>query len=120
MDRDEILEYIYNLNFVEGYSRQLANTDDWDIIEDIIQEIYLQLCEVSNEKWQNLLKQGTTNDSFKAVRGYVAGLIHRNIRSKNSRAYYKLKRHWEKEIPIDDATMKIIEEIPDDEPQIFQ
>lgn len=115
MTRNELIQYIYDLGFVQNYSRKLAYSCDYDIIDDIEQELWVQICEVSDEKWERLLGQGTEKDSFKAVRGFIAGLIHRNIRSKNSKLYYKLKKHLEREIPMDDATRKIIEEIPDDE-----
>lgn len=103
MKRDEILQYIYDLQFVPNYVRKLANGDDWEIINDEIQDIWLQLCEVKEEKWQNLLNQGTKNDSFKAVRGYVSGLVYRNVKSKNSKVYYHLKKHSEREIPMGDT-----------------
>ena len=103
MNRNEVLQYIFDLQFVQNYTRKLANSDDWDLIEDIIQDIFLQLCEVSEEKWQNLLNQGTKNDSFKAVRGYVSGLVYRNVKSKNSKVYYHLKKHSEREIPMGDT-----------------
>ena len=43
MKRDELLEYVYNLNLVPAYTRQLANSSDWAQIEDITQEIWLQI-----------------------------------------------------------------------------
>ena len=103
MNRDEILQYIYDLQFVPNYVRKLANSDDWEIINDEIQDIWLQLCEVKDEKWQTLLEQGTKNDSFKAVRGYVSGLVYRNIKSVNSKLYYRLKKHQERELPMGDV-----------------
>ena len=106
MNREEVLQYIFDIQFVQNYTRKLANSDDWDIIEDIIQDIFLQLCEVSEEKWQNLLNQGTKNDSFKAVRGYVSGLVYRNVKSKNSKVYYHLKKHSERELPMGDTYVK--------------
>lgn len=106
MNRDEVLEYIYNLQFIQNYTRKLANCDDWNLIDDIVQDIFLQLCEVPEEKWQTLLSQGTKNDSFKAVRGYVSGLVYRNVKSKNSKVYYHLKKHSEREIPMGDTYAK--------------
>lgn len=103
MNREEILQYIYDLQFVPNYIKKLANSSDWEIIDDEIQDIWLQLCEVKEEKWAKLLDQGTKNDSFKAVRGFVSGLIYRNIKSLNSRLYYRLKKHKEKELPLGDV-----------------
>ena len=84
-----------------AYTRKLANSNDWPIIEDITQEIWVQICEVPDEKWQKLLSQGTKSDSFKAVRGYISGLIYRNVKSVNSKVYNKLKKHQTKELLTD-------------------
>ena len=101
MKRDELLEYVYNLNLVPAYTRQLANSSDWAQIEDITQEIWLQICEVPEEKCTKLLGQGTKKDSFKAVRGYISGLIYRNVKSVNSKVYNRLKKHQTREILTD-------------------
>ena len=110
MNRDEILNYVLDLQFVENYTKKLAYSNDWAILDDEVQEIWLQLCEVTEEKWQKLLSQGTKKDSFKAVRGFISGLIYRNIRSKNSKLYYRLKRHSEREMLVDSAQWKALEE----------
>lgn len=112
MTRDEILQYIYDLNFVEGYARKLASPQDWEMMDDIIQDLYLQICEIPEEKWQKLLAQGTKKDSFHSVRGFVSGLIYRNVKSKNSKLYYHLKKHWEKEMPISEVSANVLEDIP--------
>lgn len=101
MSKNDIIQYIYDLNFVPAYARQLANSSDWNIIEDIVQEIWLQICEVPEEKWRALLNQGTKKDSFKAIRGYVSGLCYRNIKSVNSKVYNRLKKHQTREILTD-------------------
>lgn len=101
MNRNELLKYVYDIGLVQGYCRKLANSSDWNIIEDIVQEIWLQICEVPEDKWAKLLGQGTKNDSFKAVRGYISGLIYRNVKSENSRVFNKLKKHQKKEVLTD-------------------
>lgn len=98
MNRNELLQFIYDLGLVQGYCRKLANSSDWPMIDDLVQEIFLQLCEVPEDKWADLQKQGTKKDNMKAVRGYVSGLIYRNIKSKNSRYYNKMKKHLEREL----------------------
>lgn len=114
MTRDELLQYIIDLQFVENYTKKLAYSNDFPIIDDEIQEIYLQLCEVRDEKWQELLAQGTKGDAFKAVRGFISGLIYRNVRSMNSKLYYRLKRHGEREILADSEQWRALEELPDE------
>jgi hypothetical protein len=101
MDRNDTIEYICNLGLVEGYLRKLIYHDDMQDYDDYRQELYLQICEVPEEKWDRLWKQGTATDGAKAIRGYVSGLIYRNVRSKNSKIYNRLKKFKIKEIPTD-------------------
>lgn len=100
MNKNDTLNYIYDLGLVQGYLGKLIYNTDKEDYDDYFQEIFLQLCEVPEEKWQKLWEQGTKNDGAKAIRGYVSGLIHRNVRSKNSRLYYKLKKYKEREVPF--------------------
>lgn len=103
MNRDETLQYIYDLGLVNGYLGKLIYNSDKEDYDDYLQECFLQLCEVPEEKWEKLWAQGTATDGAKAIRGYVSGLIHRNIRSKNSRLYYRLKKYKEKELPFSEC-----------------
>lgn len=96
--RDEVLNYLLSTNLVDNYIKKIAFSNDYEQIEDITQEIWLQICEVSEEKWEQLLNQGTEKDKFTKCRAFTSGLIHRNIRSKNSKVWYKLKKHTEREI----------------------
>lgn len=104
MNRDETLQYIVDLQFVEHYTQKLIYKEDLPDLNDFIQEIWLQLCEVADEKWSKLWSQGTKNDNAKAVRGYVSGLICRNVKSTNSRLFYRLKKYKIKEIPVSDLS----------------
>lgn len=114
-EKNELLNEIYNLKLVENYIKKLAFSNDYEQIEDITQEIWLQICEVSADKWEELLSQGSKTDKYKAVRGYISGLVHRNIRSTNSKVYYKLKKHTEREILKDsDVWTTYINTIPDE------
>lgn len=100
MTRNETLQYINDLGLINGYLGKLIYPSDRDNYDDYFQEIWLQVCEVKPEKWEQLWEQGTRTDGSKAIRGYISGLVHRNIRSKNSRLYYKLKKHKEREVPF--------------------
>lgn len=91
-ERNDLLTEIYNLHLIDNYCKKIAYDDEVQL-DDIIQEIYLQVCEVSTDKWEELLSQGTKNDRLKAVRAFVSGICYLSIRSKNSRVYYKLKKH---------------------------
>jgi hypothetical protein len=113
MNREEILNYIIETKLVENYTKKLANSDDWEQIEDITQEIYLQICEIPEDKLIELYNQGTEKDPFKSIRGYVTGLIYRNVKSKNSKVWTKLKKHYTREFIQDSDEWDIFENIPD-------
>lgn len=104
-----------DLQFVDKYCLKLMGSEEENLKQDFIQEIWLQICEVKDEKWADLWSQGTKTDKAKAVRGFVSGLIYRNIRSKNSKAYYHLKKHMEKEVIVDDAAWNYYGENLEDE-----
>lgn len=110
MNRDETLQYIADLGLVQGYVAKLIYIDDIPDYDDFVQECFLQICEVKPEKWEALWQQGTKNDGAKAVRGYVSGIIHRNVKSRNSRLWTKLKRHKERELPFSDCFINENEE----------
>ena len=99
MNREDTLIYIHSLQFVENYVKKLMYKEDDYLYDDYVSECYLQICELSEEKIKDLWTQGTKNDNAKALRGFISGLIYRNVKSTNSRAYYKLKRFTLKEVP---------------------
>lgn len=116
MNRDETLQYLYDLGLVEKYSRKIMLECDYSIAEDIIQHIWLQLCEVKDEKWADLWQQGTNTDKAKAVRGFVSGIIYRNIRSKNSKVWSALKKYKDHEYIMTDDERIMYENTLADEP----
>lgn len=114
-EKNDLLCEIYKLGLVDNYIKKLSFSNDYEQIEDITQEIWLQICEVSTEKWEQLLSQGTEKDRLKAVRGYISGMVHRNVRSTNSKVWYKLKKHTEREILKDSEIWNgYINTIPDE------
>lgn len=91
-ERDVILKWICDIHVVEWYTTKLMqypieNTE----VQDKIQEIYLMLCEIPQEKWDGLYKQGRF-----AISGYVTGVIHQQIISANSLCYKKYNRYKER------------------------
>lgn len=90
-ERNRLLTEIFNLNLVQNYCKKICS--DEKNIEDIIGEIWLQVCEVPIEKWDFLLSQGTDKDNLKSVRAFISGICYRNIKSQNSKVWYKIKRH---------------------------
>lgn len=98
--RDEVLNYLISTNLVENYIKKLGYNMDFENYDDIKQEVYLMLCEVKEEKWIELLNQGTEKDKYYNCRGYASGLIFHQIRSKNSKIYSKYKKHKENEFTL--------------------
>lgn len=97
-ERDVIVQWIYDIHVVEWYTTQLLHQSYNDTeVQDKIQEIYLMICEVSQEKWNELYKQGKY-----AISAYVTGIIHQQIVSDNSDVYKKYNRHKERFLIKDD------------------
>lgn len=70
MTRTETLTYIARIGLVERIAAsRLKDTYDHDTIKDFCQEVYLQLCEIPDEKWVKL--QGD-----KKLENYVAKVVH--------------------------------------------
>lgn len=113
-DRNKLIMEIYELGLVQNYIKKIGFSNDLEIYEDVVQEIWLQITEIPCEKWDDLLAQGTEKDKLKSVRGYITGLIFRNLRSENSKLYHKLKKHKKHEYIKDDIIWEQLrEEIPD-------
>lgn len=90
-ERDIIVQWICDIHVVEWYTTQLLHQPYEDAeVQDKIQEIYLMICEVPQEKWDELYKQGKY-----AVSAYVTGIIHQQIISANSLCYKKYNKHKE-------------------------
>lgn len=97
--RDTILQWLYDTHLVEWYvtyllHRKLSSHD----VEDKIQEIYLMLAEITQEKWTELYNQG-----IPSVSAYAAGLIHRQIVSSSSKIYKTYNLYKTMEITQDET-----------------
>ena len=88
INREQIINELYNTKFVENYCFQLATSDDKEDIEDIIQEIWLIISEISEDRLINLYKKGK---GINGVRRFVAGIISRQIRSTTSLIHKKYR-----------------------------
>lgn len=91
--RDKVLEYLYSSGFVANYTKKLMFRDDIDnLYEDMVQEVFLQLCEVKPEKWEELYDNRDGKDPMYDVRNWSSMLIRNTVRSTTSAAYRKLKK----------------------------
>ena len=91
--RDEILEYLIESKFVESYTKKLVYPSDKDNLQDdYISEVWLQLCEVSESKWNEIMNNNKNSDRMYGVRNFVSVIIKNTVRSVTSSAYRKLKK----------------------------
>lgn len=82
--RETIIKWIYDIHIVEWYSTFLTHKrlEDDMTLQDKVQEIYLMICEISQEKWNELYEQG-----FYSISAYVTGIVHQQLISKTSNCY---------------------------------
>ena len=93
MIREKVLKYLYDSNFVKYFVKKLMYPEDIeDLYEDFLQEVYFQLCEVPEEKWEELYNRRENQDEFYDIRNWVSVLIRNTVRSTTSSAYRKLKK----------------------------
>lgn len=98
-DRDEVLQWLYDTELVPWYATYvLQKPYEEDLVQDLIGELYLIICEVKEEKWKELFKQGKF-----AISGYVTGIIHQQLVSATSKIYHKYYKHYHHEITKDDV-----------------
>lgn len=89
--REKVLKYLYDSKFVENYVKKLLFSDFIDeYYEDYVQETWLALCEVKEEKWMDMYNLRPTQDEFYDIRCWVSMLIKNTVRSTTSTAYRKL------------------------------
>ena len=94
---------------MDYYTIQLIGDDDTSV-DDVIQDIYLELLEKSQEDWDKLTCQG-----YAAVRAYISGMIYRQIVSTNSPSYYKYRRYNQHKLSMEDITSASEKTLLDDE-----
>lgn len=88
-DRDTILKWINDIHIVEWYTTYLLQQYiDEPYVEDKIQDLWVALCKKTQAEWDKIYVQG-----FYSVSAYVAGLIHRQVRSGTSLMYKKYQRY---------------------------
>lgn len=91
--RDEILNYLIKSNFVTSYTKKLVYLSDKDNLQDdYISEVWLQICEIPEEKWLELYNRRPNQDEFYDIRNFVSVIIRNTVRSTTSSAYRKLKK----------------------------
>lgn len=91
--RDIILDYLVKSNFVESYTKKLVfPSDKENLQDDFIQEVWLQICEIPEKKWEEIMRNNTNPDQMYGVRNFVSVVIRNTVISTTSSAYRKLKK----------------------------
>ena len=113
--RDKILNYLIKSNFVTSYTKKLVYPSDKDNLQnDFIQEVWLQLCEVKDEKWQEIMNNNKNSDPMYGVRNFVSVIIRNTVHSTTSSAYRKLKKQSTVAQNLSDDNWEILKNtIPD-------
>lgn len=98
-NRDDVLVWLTKTHLIEWYTTYLLKRDiDSCDVKDKIQDIYLEICSVPQEKWDDLYEQGVYS-----ISAYVSGLIHRQIVSDTSKIYMKYNRYRERFVTMEDS-----------------
>ena len=120
MIREKVLKYLYDSNFVKYFVKKLMYPEDIeDLYEDFLQEVYFQLCEVPEEKWQELYNRRDNQDEFYDIRNWVSVLIRNTVRSTTSSAYRKLKKQSTVAQNLNDDDWEILANTIPDNQTIF-
>ena len=91
--RDIILDYLIKSNFVESYTKKLVfPSDKENLQDDFLQEVWLQICEIPEKKWKEIMKNNTNPDRMYGVRNFVSVVIRNTVVSTTSAAFRKLKK----------------------------
>lgn len=105
-NRNDILEWLHYIGLVDNYIKKLEyDSVPPETVQDEIQDIWLEICELSQEKWDYLYQQSAT-----AIKAYISGLIYRNIHSCTSKLYNKYKRLDNLCIHISDESWEVFNE----------
>lgn len=102
--REDIIDWLIDTCFIENYAIKISSNEERDL-DDIIQDIYLDILSIPQEKWDMITFQG-----FAAIRAYLSGMIHRQIRSTTSPTYYRYKKPKLTEKNLSSTTWNVYEE----------
>ena len=117
MIREKVLKYLYESNFVESYTKKLVYpSDKADLQDDFIQEVWLQICEISEKKWEEITRNNTNPDQMYGVRNFVSVVIRNTVISTTSAAFRKLKKQTTVSKQLDEKEWQYLENtVPDNQ-----
>lgn len=109
--RDRIMEWMANTKYVEGFIYKRIHSLDKEYVDDYIQEVWLQILELDEDKIVEIYKSGKGRFT-----NYIKALIMNNIRSTCSNLYKHIRQPRLKEVYLTDEQW--VEMIECDETEI--
>ena len=120
MYRDEIINYLVESGFVENYCKKLVYpSDKSEFQNDFLQECWLQICEIPEKKWEEIMRNNTNPDQMYGVRNFVSVVIRNTVISTTSSAYRKLKKQNTVAKQLDDGEWQFLSNVIPDTMTIF-
>ena len=105
--RETIVQWLYDIHVVEWYATYITHQrlEDNEDLRDKVQEIYLIICEITQEKWDELYAQG-----YYCISAYVTGIVHQQLISDSSSCYRKYNLYEDKNKIMSEEFWKNYEE----------
>ena len=97
LTRKRILDWMATTGYIENFTRSKIHALDRDYTEDYISDIWLQICEIPEEKLVEIYRSGKGRFT-----NYLKGLIMNNIRSVESNLYKRIKKPRVNEVYLTD------------------
>lgn len=93
-NRNEVINWLYATHIVEWYTTKLCmKTLEDEDTKDKVQEIYLMVLEIPQDRLDELYEQGT-----KILSSYIVGLIKKQLISDTSDIYIKYNRYYQTQL----------------------
>ncbi len=113
--RERILEYLYNSGFVSSLVKKLMFPSDVaELYDDYLSEVWLQICEIPEDKIESLYHRRPDKDEMYEVRNFVSVVIRNTVRSVTSAAYRKLKKQETVSKMVDEDEWRLLENTVED------
>ena len=102
---DRLMTWLADTGYIEGLVGKRISPLDRHLIEDYIQEVWLQILEVPQEKMLDIYRRG----KGKFV-NYLKSIVINNVYSKTSHLYKNIREGTHELIHLDDVGWKMLED----------
>ena len=100
------MDYILRTDLVNWYTTYLMKKPiTAELVQEYIQEIWVQIAEIPQTKWDDLYDQGKA-----AITAFVSALIHNNCISVNSKAFRHIRKPTLNEVRFTDVEWEALDE----------